>query len=218
MRVLIADDHPLMLAGLRRALAEADRFDIVAEATTCAAVLTAIDRVRPDVAVVDLGMPGMDGITLLDRMLAKHSALKVVVLSESSDPELVEQAFKHGACSFVVKTIDTTDLVPAIKQGIDGTAFHASGLPALAADSAASKMGISDQELRVLREVARGLSNQMVADKLFVTEQTVKFHMTNIFRKLGVANRTEAARWVFAHGLVGEPEPEAADSGRRTGR
>jgi NarL family two-component system response regulator LiaR len=209
VRVLIADDHPAFLAGLRRTLSAMEGFEIVAEAKTCAEALTAVDRVRPDVAVIDLGMPGMDGITCIDRMFATHRKLKIVTLSESAEPELVEQVFKHGACTFVVKTIGTRDLGPAIRQGVERTAFHAAGLPAIQSATAANRAGLSERELIVLRAIAGGLSNQLVAKQLWVTQQTVKFHLTNIFRKLGVGNRTEAARWAFAHGLVSDGELDA---------
>jgi DNA-binding NarL/FixJ family response regulator len=134
----------------------------------------------------------------------------VVVLSASSDLERVQTAFKHGACGYVVKSIDLRDLPSAIRQALDGTAYHAAGLPALTEESAAKAAGLTERELTILTGVARGLANQAIAKELWVTEQTIKFHLTNVYRKLAVANRTEAARWAFGHGLLTETEPAAA--------
>jgi DNA-binding NarL/FixJ family response regulator len=204
MKVLIADDHPLMLAGLRQALEADERFEVVAEAQTAAQVLPLVARTLPDVVLLDLRMPGMDGLACLDRIVARHPHIKVVIVSSITDPERIQATFKHGACGYVVKTIDADDLPSAVRQAVDGTAYHALGLPALNDESAANAAGLTDRELTIVKAVARGLSNRAIARELFVTEQTVKFHLTNIYKKLALANRTEAARWAFAHGLVNQ--------------
>ena len=201
LRVLIADDHPLMLGAVRCAL-EAAEFEVVAEARSGMEVLPLIGRTSPEVVVLDLRMPGLDGLACLDRIVARHPETKVVMLSGDSDPHLIQAAFKRGACGYVVKGIDTVDLPSAIRQAVAGTAYHALGLPALNEDSAAKAAGLTERELTILSGAARGLSNREIGKELWVTEQTVKFHLTNIYRKLEVANRTEAARWAFTHGLV----------------
>lgn len=201
VRILIADDHPLMLAAVRSTL-EAGGFEVVAEARSGTEVLAQVGRTQPDVVLLDLSMPGMDGLSCLEQITREHSAVRVVVLSASNSPEQIESAFRRGASGFVVKTIDTHDLLAAIRQSIHGTAYHASGLPALDADSAAKEAGLTQQELRILGAVATGVSNKAIADDLRVSEQAIKFHLTNVYRKLHLANRTEAARWAFQHGLV----------------
>jgi len=202
LKVLIADDHPLMLAGLRHALEADDGFEVVGEARSGPEVLPLVGRMSPDVVLLDLRMPGIDGLGCLDRIIARHPRAKVVVVSASADPDQIQAAFKHGACGYVVKGIDVIDLPSAVRQAVDGTAYHALGLPALNEESAAKAAGLTERELTIMKAVARGLSNQAIGRELWVTEQTVKFHLTNTYRKLGVANRTEAARWAFAHGLV----------------
>jgi DNA-binding NarL/FixJ family response regulator len=206
MKILIADDHPLMLAGVRHSLEADEGFEVVAEARSGTEVLPLIGRTSPDAVLLDLRMPGIDGLGCLDRIVARHPRAKVVVLSADSDPERIQAAFKHGACGYVVKGIDVIDLPSAIRQAVDGTAYHALGLPALNEESAAKAAGLTERELTIIKAVARGLSNQAIGRELWVTEQTVKFHLTNIYRKLRVANRTEAARWAFAHGLLSESE------------
>jgi DNA-binding NarL/FixJ family response regulator len=210
MKILIADDHPLMLAGVRRTLEMSGGFSVVGEARSGPEVLPLIGRTSPDVVLLDLRMPGGDGFNCLDQIGARYPDLKVIVLSASSDLERVETAFKHGACGYVVKSIDLRDLPSAIRQALDGTAYHAAGLPALSQESAARAAGLTERELTIVVSVARGLANQAIAKELWVTEQTVKFHLTNIYRKLEVANRTEAARWAFTHGLLTDTEALAA--------
>ena len=207
MKVLVADDHPLMLGAVRRVLEAAEGFEVVAEARKGPEVLPLIGRTAPDVVLLDLRMPDLDGLVCLDRIVARHPATKVVVLSVSSDPEVIQAAFDHGACGYLVKSIDLAEVVSAIKQALNGTAYEAVGLPTLGQESAASAAGLTDRELTILNGVARGLSNQALGRELWVTEQTIKFHLTNVYRKLRVANRTEAARWAFTHGLVGGAEP-----------
>jgi len=193
-----------MRVGVRRAL-EGDGFEVVGEAASCDELLPLIPRKQPDVVLLDLAMPGTPGLACVSQIVAEHPGVRVVALSDSADPELIEAAFKHGAWGYVVKSIDNRDLPSAIRQAVDRTAYHAYGLPALSEDSAAKVVGLTEQELTIVKAVARGLTNRAIATELFVTEQTVKFHLTNVYKKLGLANRTEAASWAFRHGLVVDP-------------
>jgi DNA-binding NarL/FixJ family response regulator len=201
MKLLIADDHPLVVVGIRQML-EADKsFEVVGTAASGSEVLPLVGRLNPDVVLLDLRMPGIDGLGCVERIRARHPNVKIVILSVATDPEQIQAAFKRGACGFVIKSIDPKDLVSAIRQAVEGTAFHALGLPALTENAAARAAGLTERELTIMKGVARGLSNQAIGKEVWVTEQTVKFHLTNIYRKLGVTNRTEAARWAFAKGF-----------------
>jgi DNA-binding NarL/FixJ family response regulator len=200
-KVLIADDHPLLLEGVRQVLEEDGRFEVVAEAGNGAEALSQLERVDVDVALLDVRMPGMDGFECLDRIRVAHPRVKVVLCSMQSDPVQIQAAFRRGACGYVVKNVDPRDLASAIRQAIDATAFHAQGLPALYDEASGRQLGLSDRELEIMKAVARGLSNRAIAQELWITEQTVKFHLTNIFKKLGLANRTEAAGWALSKGL-----------------
>ena len=210
LRVLIADDHQLMLDGIRRALEPCDDFEIVGEAHSGSEVLPVIGRTDPDVVLLDMRMPGMDGLTCLERIRKRHPNIKVVVLSVFREPEHIEAALKRGASGYIVKSINPLDLPAALRQVFEGTVYHALGLPEDNEPARARGVGLTDRELGILKAVARGLSNQAIGKELWVTEQTVKFHLTNIYRKLGVANRTEAARYAYQHALVESPALELA--------
>jgi DNA-binding NarL/FixJ family response regulator len=211
MRVLIADDHPLILAGIRRALEEADGFDVVAEASSGSQVLPLVSQTDPDLALLDLRMPEMDGLQCLDRIRKQHPKVKVVILSVSTDPEVVQTVLNHGAAAYVVKSVNPLDLSSALRQALEGTVFSAIGLPEKTAQEDAVKAaGLTERETTILKALARGLSNEAIGKELWVAEQTVKFHLTNIYRKLDVSNRTEAARYAYEHGLIDSPQGDHA--------
>jgi DNA-binding NarL/FixJ family response regulator len=210
LRILIADDHQLMLDGIRRALEPCEDFEIVGEAHSGSEVLPVIGRTDPDVVLLDMRMPGMDGLTCLERIRKQYPRIKVVVLSVFREPEHIEAALKRGASGYIVKSVNPLDLPAALRQAFEGTVFHALGLPDDSEPARARGTGLTDRELGILKAVARGLSNQAIGKELWVTEQTVKFHLTNIYRKLGVANRTEAARYAYQHALVESPALELA--------
>jgi DNA-binding NarL/FixJ family response regulator len=200
LNVLIADDHRLMLEAIRGILADDEDITIVAEADSGTQVLPLIERTKPDLVLLDLNMPGMDGLVCLDRIRERYPSLKVVILSAFTDADRIEAAFRKGANAYVLKTIDPLDLPSALRQAAASTVFHAVGQDART--DRAKDAGLTDRELTMLKALARGLSNHSISRELWVTEQTVKFHLTNVYRKLGVANRTEAARYAFEHGLA----------------
>jgi DNA-binding NarL/FixJ family response regulator len=211
MRVLIADDHRLILEGVRRALQEADDIEIVGEAQTGSEVLPLVARTKPDIAMLDLRMPGMDGLTCLDRIKARHPEVKVIILSVSIDPELIRTVLSRGASAYIVKSVNPSDLPSALRQVLAGTFFSVAGLPEASQESAAVKeAGLTERELVILKAVAQGMSNDAIAKQLWIAQQTVKFHLTNIYRKLAVANRTEATRYAYQHGLIENPVLDGA--------
>jgi DNA-binding NarL/FixJ family response regulator len=210
MKVLIADDHKLMVEGIRRALEPAEDIEIVGEASNGSQVLPLVRRLNPDVVLLDMRMPQMDGLSCLDLIQKNCPTVKVIALSVFSDPEHIQAAFNHGASGYIVKSVNPLDLPSAIRQAVEGTVFHALGLPEADEASAGKAAGLTERELAILKAVARGLSNQAIGKELWVTEQTVKFHLTNIYRKLQLANRTEAARYAYQHGLVESPLYEYA--------
>lgn len=201
MNIVLADDHGLMRAGARHALESDQGFDVVGEASSGSEVLPLVARTSPDVVLLDLRMPGVDGLGCLQRIRDSHPEVKVVMCSMSTDTDQIQGAFKRGACGFILKTIDPGDLGSAIRQAVHGTAYHALGLPAMDEDTGARTAGLTEREIDVVKAVARGLSNKAVAAELWVTVQTVKFHLTSIYRKLGINNRTEAASWALSKGL-----------------
>ena len=208
VRVLIADDHQLTLEAVKAALLETQGIRIVAEASSGRQALAAVARSRPDAALIDMHMPGaIDGLTCAERIRKAYPDVRVVVISGFTDEASVKMAFRRGAHAFISKGVDPRDLGPTVRQCVRGTVFHAPFDNALSGLEGLGE-GLTEREMAVLKAVAAGLSNQAVAKHLWVTDHTVKFHLTNIFRKLQVNNRTEAARWAQQHGLV---EDLAAD-------
>ena len=202
VRVLIADDHQLTLEAVKAALLETRGVKIVAEASSGRQALAAVARCRPDAALIDMHMPGaIDGLTCAERIRKTYPEVRVAIISGFTDEASVRMAFRRGAHVFISKGVDPRDLGPAVRQCVQRTVFHApfddasSGIDGLVE-------GLTEREMTVLKAVAAGLSNQAVGKRLWVTEHTVKFHLTNIYRKLNVSNRTEAARWAQMHGLV----------------
>jgi len=205
LRVVIADDHRLMLEAVKAALETADDIEIVGEAESGEKVLPVVGRENPDLVLLDVRMPQMDGFTVLDRLRQRHPKVKVVMLSGVDDPDTIQRALTRGASAFVLKHVDPRDLASAIRQASEASVFHTIGEVTNGAGTAAKEAGLSERELDILKSLARGLSNKQIAKEGWVTEQTVKFHLSNIYRKLGVANRTEATRFAYQHGLVDSP-------------
>ncbi|HEY2936948.1 MAG TPA: response regulator transcription factor [Gaiellaceae bacterium] len=204
MKVLIADDHKLIVQSIRRALEEDGGFEVVAEASAGSQVMPLVSQLRPDLVLLDLRMPGLDGLMCLDQIKKRFPDTKVVIISAGTDEKVIQSALKRGASAYIVKTVDPADLPAALRQALDGTVYHAIGLFE-ESETAAKAAGLTGREISILNALARGLSNEAIGKELWVAEQTVKFHLTNIYRKLGVANRTEAARYAYQQGLVDSP-------------
>ena len=202
LRALLADDHPMILAGVRAALAVERDIEIAGEAMSGAQVMPLISRATPDVVLIDLRLPDIDGLTCLERIHKKYPNVKVIIFSAVEEPAQVARALQSGACAYVVKRIDPDDLAAVIRQAVAGSFFCFGGLDNGAKGNAQNNGGLSEREKEILGGVARGLSNRAIAKELWLSDQTVKFHLHNIYRKLDVGNRTEATKYAFDHGLV----------------
>jgi DNA-binding NarL/FixJ family response regulator len=200
IKVLIADDHRLILKAVRRALEPAEDIEVVAEARRGSQVLPLVHQENPDVCMLDWRMPEMDGLTCLERIQRAAPGTRVVLLSAFADSERADEAIAHGADGYISKAIDPLELPEAIRRAHRGESFQL-GVTA-ANERVDDEAGLTDRELTILRAVARGLSNQAISAELWITEQTVKFHLTNVYRKLGVSSRTEAARYALSRGIA----------------
>ena len=205
MRVVIADDHRLILDGVRRALESDGGFEIVGETMKGTEVLELVERTSPDLVVLDVRMPELDGLDCLDELRVRFPDVKVVMLSASTSPDLVESALRRGASAYVVKSVDPADLPSTLRQVASGTVFSSLAVPGDAESSAGHAAGLTEREIAILSALARGLSNEEIAKELWVARQTVKFHLTNVYRKLGVKSRTEAVHRAYQLGLVERP-------------
>jgi DNA-binding NarL/FixJ family response regulator len=201
-KVFLADDHPLVLEGVRRALEDVPDFEIVGQTTNGSQVLPLITRLRPDLVLLDIRMPQMDGLACLDLIRSRHPGVRVVVLSAHTDHQHIEAALRRGATAYLAKGLNPLDFPSALRQAVDGTVFHMLGAPP-EGESAGELRELTRRELDMLKALGRGLSNQAIGKEMWISEQTVKFHLRNIYRKLGVNNRIEAARFAYEHGLVG---------------
>ena len=204
LKVVIADDHLLMLSAIRLALGAAADIEIVGEAKSGQEVLPLVGRTSPDVVLLDLHMPGVDGLRCLELLFERHPSVKAIVLSGSDDPAAVEACLTRGAVAFIQKTIDPADLAAIVRQSVGGTVFFAAG-NAKPPVPVASEWHLTSREVEILRALADGLSNKQIARQFWLSEQTVKYHLTNTYRKLAVRSRTEAVRHAYEHGLIENP-------------
>ena len=210
LKVVAVDDHQLMLDAIRLTLDSESDIELVGEAASAAEALPLIARTQPDLVLLDIRMPNMDGLSLLAKLRERYPKIKVVILSGIDEPEQIRTALEQGASAFIVKHVDPRDLASALRQVAEETVFQVMGGGVSNGETAAKAAGITESELRVLKALAQGASNKQIAGELFITEQTVKFHLTNIYRKLDVSNRTEATRYAYQHGLVVNPFFEVA--------
>jgi DNA-binding NarL/FixJ family response regulator len=211
LKLLIADDHELMLEGIRMALGSAADIELVGATSTGTQVLPLVRKTSPDVVLLDLRMPGMDGLRCLEALRERHPNVKVIILSGSEEPDVIEAAFRRGAAGYIVKRIDPADLAPVIRQVLDGNVFYP--LESRPAAAEAGDSGLTVRETDILKALADGLSNKQIARQFWLSEQTIKFHLTNIYRKLGVSSRTEAVRHAYERGLIENPLLRATPSG-----
>lgn len=196
VRIIIADDHPLVLEGLHGLLAVEPDMDVVATATDGDRALDAVRRFAPDVLIVDLEMPYMGGLECLRRIREETLPVRVLVLSAFGDAHSLRTAVENGADGFALKTGAPEATLAAIRQVAHGhLAFPQAARRWLTAsqNSTAAADELTDREEQVLALLADGSSNAHIAGRLNLSESTVKFHLRNLFSKLGVTNRTEAA-------------------------
>jgi DNA-binding NarL/FixJ family response regulator len=204
IRVLIADDHPLIIAGIRRTIELVDDIEVVGEARSGPELLSMVERRRPEVVLMDLRMPGVSGVECIEQLCSSRPTMKVVVLSACDERPVIDAALRAGATAYVLKSAHTVDIASVLRQTASGAVFHApSSIPGVAGPSAESDApALTDRERSILSAVAAGMTTAAISRDLWVSEHTVKFHLTNIYRKLGVANRAGAVRYALQHHLV----------------
>ncbi len=202
-RILIADDHPLFRAALRSAVTQAERDAVIAEADDLAGALAQLDaEPDTDLVLLDLHMRDSHGLTGLAALRAQFPAVAVLVVSAAEEMSVVRRALDHGAVGFVPKSTLPGDIVIAIRAVLDGERWVPAAL-ARALDNAASDPAdaalaahlsrLTGQQFRVLAQIGEGRLNKQIADSLGIQERTVKAHVSAIFEKLGVRNRTQAS-------------------------
>ena len=212
IKVLIADDHAVVRDGTRRILEQEPDLEVVAEAADGAEAVRLAGTARPDVAIIDIAMPGVDGIEATKQIKSLYPSIAVLILSAYDDDQFVFGLLEAGAAGYLLKSVRGKELVEAVRQVYAGeSVLH----PAIARKvlnrfvPAAGKTAgqkptqvLSDREIEVLRLATRGLSNQQIADQLFLSLRTVQAHLGHIFNKLRVSSRTEAVVRALKEGWV----------------
>jgi two-component system, NarL family, response regulator LiaR len=218
IRVLIADDHTVVRGGLHALLEDVAGIEVVAEAADGVEAVLKTRAVKPDVILMDLQMPRMTGIEAIEEIKKENPNARILVLTSFSDDDKVFAAIKAGALGYLLKETTTQDLLQAIRDVYNGeSSLH----PAIArklirelnrpTTLPPSDEPLTEREAEVLILVARGLANQDIADKLVISERTVRTHVSNILSKLHLANRTQAALYALKEGLTSLDDVQAGN-------
>ena len=211
-RIVVVEDHPLMLKAILEILEQDSGFEVAGSATSGAQVAPLVARARPNLVLLDLQIPGLDGLNCLRQLRESSTRASVVVFSGVENGETIEQALREGAAAFVSKSIDPFDLPAVLRAALSGSVYFST--PQVTRETLADfqseadheqarrSTGLTPRELEILVAVSSGISNRAIGTQLFLSDQTVKFHLNRIYKKLGVANRTEAAGHAHRLGLV----------------
>jgi DNA-binding NarL/FixJ family response regulator len=209
IRILLADDHAVLRAGLRALLAAQHDLEVVGEAADGTEAIRLAQALRPDVVVMDIGMPGVGGIDATSRIKRNVPAVKVLILSVHDDRGYLRQVLRAGASGYVLKKAADTELMAAIRAAARGEVFLDPALAKMLVDeiiepkpASGSEPALSDREREVLRLLAHGHTNQQVADQLCVSVKSVETYKARLMEKLGFKGRAELVRYALKHGLL----------------
>jgi len=212
---VLLDRHPLWLDAMDKLVA-GEGIEVVGRATDGDEAISMIEEHRPDIFIAGVDARRSDDIACVRAANRAHPEMRSVVVGDDADPEAIAAAFAAGASVYCIKSAEQEDLASAIRQAFERSIYIASGPVVELSAQPRSEMAetaareLTRRELEILQLVAEGHSNSQLARMLWVTEQTVKFHLSNIYRKLNVANRTEASRWAQLNGLLSEERRMAA--------
>jgi two-component system, NarL family, response regulator DevR len=210
IRVLIVDDHPIVRQGVRGVLANHADIQVVGEADSASTLFSIVDSLKPDVVLLDIRMPGQNGIEVTQRLKQDHPMIKVIILTTYDDDEYLFGALRAGAEGYLLKSASQEVLADSIRQVGHGERLLSANLVSkvlrefkdLAKDKTRADSGLTDQELEVLRMIAAGATNKEIAEKLYWSEVTVKRKVQDILEKMGVANRAQAVAEASKRGLL----------------
>ncbi len=219
IRVVIADDHPLMRKGLQMTFdAVAEDFTLVGEAADGPSALRLVEELQPDVVLMDIRMPGIDGLEALEHIRGAWPQTAVVILTTYNDDELVLRGLQAGACGYLLKDCDLDTLLDAIRTAARGDTLLQSGMitrllqalphatPSMPSPRSSSPFELTEREREILAGVARGERNKEIAARLGLTRRTIDTYLSNIFLKLGVDSRTSAVVVALESGLLPQQE------------
>lgn len=200
IRVLLVDDHRLVRAGLTSLLGAATDVEVVGQAADGAQAIEVAAKIEVDVVLMDLSMPVMDGIVATRKLLVDHPQLRVVILTSFSDQGRVRDALAAGAIGYILKDCMPDELLAAVRSAAQGHAPLDPRVAGALLPSPSSPVDeLSERELQVLRLASQGMANKQIGRALGIAERTVKVHLGNVFRCIGVGDRTSAALWAREH-------------------
>ncbi len=201
IRVLIADDHPLVVEGVRGVLETYDTVTVVATAANGQEALERFAEAQPDIVLMDINMPDLNGLAATELLLERHPGARVLVLSMHDTPEYIQTALRHGARGYVLKDVPTDDLVRAIEKVHGGETYLCTGTEQVISPET-GREPLTSREQTVLLELASGRSNKQVAHELDISVRTVETQRKNIKRKLGISSTAGLTRYALEHGVL----------------
>ncbi len=203
IRVVIVDDHQMVAEGIEAILGTYDDIKVVATLSNAQAIIDQIEILRPDVVLLDLNMPGMNGLSATEHLLEKHPKTRILILSMHDTPEYIQTALSYGAVGYILKDVPTEEIKTAIDTVLQGKQYLCTGAnAALAPKTKDGRETLTSREQTVLLELAQGRSNKEVAIKLEISVRTVETHRKNIKRKLGISTTAGLTRYAMEHGVL----------------
>jgi DNA-binding NarL/FixJ family response regulator len=211
-RVLIADDHAIVREGVKMILAKESDFEVVGEAQDGRQALELVERMKPNVVVMDISMPEMGGIEATQQVKERYAGVNVIALTMHEDESYVFKLLRAGASGYVLKRAAAQDLVQAVRAAAKGEAFLYPSVARKVVEDYLKRVetgeererydGLTEREKEILTHIAQGLSNQQIAQKLYISIKTVQTHRAHILEKLGLHDRTELVRYAIRKGLI----------------
>ncbi|HOR85397.1 MAG TPA: response regulator transcription factor [Bacillota bacterium] len=210
IRIIIADDHSIVREGLKQLLELEEDFEVVGQASNGAETIERVKELKPDVLLLDINMPTMNGIKALKKLKEEGIDTRVVILTIHEDREYLLETMQIGASGYILKDSDSASFFKAIRDAYNGESYIQ---PKLAADlirefnkpklaRVKNENELTQREYEVITLIADGMNNKDIADKLFISEKTVKNHVSNIFRKINVSDRTQAAIYAYKNNII----------------
>jgi two-component system, NarL family, response regulator len=201
IRIMLADDHEVVREGLAAILNRREAFEVIAEVSDGEAAVQTWRSLKPDIALLDLRMPKMEGLEAIRQIRAQDPDAKLIILTTYDGDEDIYQGLRAGAKGYLLKDTPREQIIEAIHAVLAGRTY----IPSQVGEKLASRVNtdaLTDKELQILKQIAHGLSNKQIAKLLFISEGTVKFHSNSIYAKLGVTSRTEAVKIAAQRGLI----------------
>lgn len=220
IRIILADDHTVLRQGISQALELQDDMSVVAQASNGTEAVQLVRQHRPDVALLDINMPELDGVQATRQISAEWPETGVIILTMYRRDDYIFEAIKAGASGYLLKEVELNELVRAVRAVAQGEAVIDATIAGRVMAELRSELGpskpptdeaLAERDIEILRLLAQGDSNQEIADRLFISEKTVRNRLSLIFRRFHLKNRTEAALYAMRRGLVEPPDPTPED-------